>query len=105
MTKSGESKPKRWSAQRKLEVALRLFAGESIDDVSRDIGVEIYRLEEWKQEAMAGIESRFKKRNTDPMAQELSRAKQKIGELSMEVELLREKADRNTPLAWRMSRK
>ncbi len=102
MTKS--ERPKRWSAQRKLDVVMRLFMGESIDDISIDIGVEIYRLEEWKQEAMAGIESRFKKRSTDPMTQELSRAKQKIGDLSMEVELLREKADK-TPLAWRMSRK
>jgi transposase len=102
MTKSG--KPKRWFAQRKLDVVMRLFMGEPIDDVSRDTGVEIYRLEEWKQEAMAGMESRFKKKSTDPMAQELARAKQKIGELSMENELLREKA-KKIPLAWRMSRK
>jgi len=104
MTKSEDLKPKRWSAQRKLDVVMRLFMGEPIDEVSRDIGVEIYRLEEWKQEAMAGMESRFKKRNTDPMTQELSRAKKKIGELSMEVELLKEKADK-IPLAWRTSRK
>ena len=98
-------KSKRWSAQRKLEIVMQLFMGGSIDEVSRDIGVEIYRLEEWKQEAMAGMESRFKKRSTDPMAQELLRAKQKIGDLSMEVELLREKADKKTPLAWRMSKR
>jgi len=97
-------KPKRWSAQRKLDVVMRLFMGESIDEVSRDVGVEIYRLEEWKQEAMSGIESRFKKRHTDPMAQELSRAKQKIGELSMENELLQAKADK-VPFAWRKSKK
>ena len=105
MTKFGKSKPKRWSAQRKMEIVMRLFMGEPIDEVSRDVGIEIYRLEEWKSEAMDGIESRFKKRSTDPMIQELSRAKQKIGDLSMEVELLREKADRKTPLAWRMSKK
>ncbi len=102
MTKSG--KQKRWSVQRKLDVVMRLFMGEPIDGVSRETGVEIYRLEEWKQEAMAGMESRFKKRSTDPMAQELSRAKQKIGDLSMENELLRVRADK-VPLAWKRSRK
>ena len=97
-------RPKRWSAQRKLDVVMRLFMGVPMDEVSRETGVEIYRLEEWKQEAMAGIESRFRKRSTDPMTQELARAKQKIGELSMENELLRVREDK-APLAWRMSRR
>lgn len=35
---------KHWSAKRKLEVALRLMKGESIDSVSRDMGVEVWPL-------------------------------------------------------------
>jgi len=81
--------PKRWSARRKMEVVLRLFRGEAIDAVSRDVGVEIFRLSEWRDEALLGMECGFKQRVNDSRDLELSRAKQQIGELSMEVELLR----------------
>ena len=46
----------RWSASRKRDVVLRLLRGESLDAVSREVGVEIYRLEEWKERALAGLE-------------------------------------------------
>ena len=39
------SEAQRWSKRRKLEVVLRLFRGESLDDVSREVKVEISRLE------------------------------------------------------------
>jgi len=97
-------RPKRWSAQRKLEIVLRLFRGEAIDDISREIGVEIFRIEEWKQEALVGMESRFKKSATDPLQIELSRAKHRIGDLSMEVELLKERVNKQSPLAFRRSK-
>jgi transposase-like protein len=38
-----------WSAARKREVVLRLLRGGSLDAVSREIGVEVYRLERWRQ--------------------------------------------------------
>jgi transposase len=37
---------RRWSANRKQEVVLRLMRGEPIDALSRELGIEIYRLEE-----------------------------------------------------------
>ena len=39
----------RWSASRKRDVVLRLLRGESLDAVSREVGVELYRLEAWKE--------------------------------------------------------
>ena len=36
----------RWTVIRKREVALRLLRGEPMDALSRELGVEIYRLEE-----------------------------------------------------------
>jgi len=92
------TKVKRWSAKKKLEVVLRLLSGETVDDVSREIGIEISKLDEWKREAIDGIEARFKVRNTDPRGAELCRAKQQIGELSMENELLRERIKKQGPL-------
>ena len=44
----------RWSASRKRDVVLRLLRGESLDAVSREVGVEVYRLEAWKTRALAG---------------------------------------------------
>src|SRR5690606_12290925 len=40
------SKP-RWSANRKIDVVLRLLRGESLEDVSREVGVEAHRLAAW----------------------------------------------------------
>lgn len=37
----------RWSAARKREVVLRIFRGESLKLLSRELGVELYRLEWW----------------------------------------------------------
>lgn len=93
---------KRWTATRKMEVVLRLLKGESIDALSRELGVEIYLLEEWRAKALQGIESGLKVRPGDPLKQELDHAKKRLGELMMENELLQIKASRAP--AFRMGR-
>ena len=42
----------RWTAARKREVVLRLLRGESLDGLSRELGVEVYRLEKWREKAL-----------------------------------------------------
>ena len=44
----------RWSVRRKQEVVLRLLAGEPLDVVSREVSVEVYRLEEWRDKGAGG---------------------------------------------------
>ena len=100
-----ETKVKRWGAKRKAEVVLRLFRGESMDDVSRSIGVPIHRFNEWREEAIFNLEEGFKQRVNDPKEAQLARAKEQIGELSMEVELLKRKAEKKGPLVLRRSKK
>ena len=100
-----ETKVKRWGAKRKAEVVLRLFRGESMDDVSRSIGVPIHRLNEWREEALFNLEEGFKQRVNDPKEAQLARAKEQIGELSMEIELLKRKAEKKGPLVLRRSKK
>lgn len=85
----------RWSKRRKTEVVMRLLRGESLDDVSREVGVEISRLERWRDKAMRGLEEGLREREGDPVQAALDDANRRIGELSMEVELLREKARRS----------
>ena len=82
----------RWSASRKRDVVLRLLRGESLEALSREAGVEIYRLDAWRERAMAGLELGLKARHGEPVAEMLDAAKRHIGELSMEIELLRERA-------------
>jgi transposase len=89
---------KRWSANRKKETVLRLMRGEPIDALSRELGIEIYRLEEWHKKALQGIETALKAREGDPLTAELDAAMRRIGEITMENELLREKARRAHPL-------
>ena len=98
----------RWSAGRKREVVLRLLRGESLDALSRELGVEIYRLEQWRDQALEGIDVGLKDRQDDPLSRELDAAKRHIGELSMEVELIRERAraaEGRLPLATRRLRR
>lgn len=79
------------TASRKREVVLRMFRGESLDKLSRELGVEIYRLEKWRDRALAGIDSGLKNRQDDPVQAELDAAMKRIGELTMENELLYER--------------
>ena len=98
----------RWSASRKRDVVLRLLRSEPLDAVSREVGVEVYRLERWKVRALAGLELGLKEQAGEPLAAELDAAKRHIGELSMDNELLRSRAraaERRLPLATRRSRR
>ncbi|MCB1119626.1 MAG: IS3 family transposase [Chlamydiia bacterium] len=95
--------PKRWSARKKTEIIVRLMHGEKIDDISRETGVEIGRLEDWKNEAIGNVEKGFRRRVNDPIHTELSQAKRQIGELSMAIELLKERIKKQGPLVLRRS--
>src|SRR3982750_3362507 len=92
----------RWSAARKREVVLRLMRGESAELLSRELGLPVFKLEQWRQKAEAALEGALKEREADPADGQLAAAMQRIGELSMENELLRAKMERSSPLARRV---
>ena len=94
---------KRWSAGRKKEVVLRLLRGEPVDAVSREVGVPIYKLEQWRDRALAGMDAGLKERESDPMAKQLDEANRRIGELVMEVEILQSARRAKLPLGGRRS--
>jgi transposase-like protein len=86
---------RRWTRAKKLEVVLRLFRGESLDALSREVGVAQSRLEGWRDKALRGMEAGLKEREGDPVQAALDEANRRVGELVMEVELLREKDKRS----------
>ena len=94
----------RWSLARKHEVVLRLLRGEPVEAVSRQVGVPVWQLERWRARALAGLKTGLRERSEDPAERELAEAHRRIGELSMEVELLRARIERPGPLARRRSR-
>jgi transposase len=94
----------RWSVGRKREVVLRLMCGEPAELLSRELGLPIFKLEHWRQKAEASLLGALKEREADPADGQLAAALQRIGELSMEVELLRARSERPGPLARRRSR-
>lgn len=95
----------RWSAARKREVVLRMLRGEPIEALSRELGIEIYRLEKWREKAFSGIDAALKERESDPVQAELSAAMRRIGELTMQNELLWQRVRKPGPLAKRRSPK
>ena len=77
--------------------------GEPVEPLSRQLGVEIFRLKAWRNKALAGIDASLMVRNGDPVKAELDTAMRRVGELTMENELLRAKMEKPLPLAVRRS--
>jgi transposase len=94
----------RWSAQRKCQAVLRLLRGESLDSVSRSVGVDIDKLETWRRDALAGIQSGLQRRTEMDSNKELQEALHRVGELSMENELLRRRCGLARPSRTRRSK-
>ena len=91
------AKVKRWSTGRKTEVVLRLLRGEPVDIISREVSVPIYKLEEWRDRALLGIDTGLKERENDPVERQLDEANRRIGELVMEVEILKKERRAKRP--------
>ena len=80
---------KRWAAARKQEVVLRLIRGETLDAVSRNVGVPMVRLADWRDRSLMGITVVLHEGPGDRREVALKEARRKIGDLLMEIELLK----------------
>ena len=69
----------RWTVARKREVVLRLLRDAPVQLLSRQLGVEIFRLEQWREKAIGGIGASLKQRKGDPVQAELDSAMKRIG--------------------------
>ena len=96
---------KRWSANRKKEAVLRMMRGEPVDALSQELCIEISRLEEWHEKALQGIEESLKSREGDLHTAELDAAMRRIGEISLENELLRERIKKQNSTANKKPRR
>jgi transposase len=85
----------RWSAGKKMDAVLRLLRGESLEALSRELGVEAHRLAAWRDEFLEGGKEGLKGQRPDrsPDDRALRQAERKIGQLTMENEILRAAAE------------
>jgi transposase-like protein len=86
----------RWSAGKKTEAVLRLLRGESLEELSRELRVEAHRLAAWRDDFLEGGKEGLKGQRPDrsPDDRALRQAERKVGQLTMENEILRVAAEK-----------
>ena len=102
------SGPKRFSVRRKMAIVARLLRGEPLDLVARETNISVARLTEWRERALAGAATALKERERDGRDDEIARLRSKVGEITMDNELLYAKIaalEGKRPLAHGRSRR
>lgn len=96
-------KPQRFSARMKSQIVLRLLRGEDLEVLSRECGTTAALISRWRDDFLSAGQAAMRRRE-DPETDEIKRLREKLGEATMESELLREKIKRleqNRPLSRR----
>ena len=100
----GPREPGRFSARRKTETILRMLRGEPLDGLARERGVTAATLAHWREQFLAGGHAALKSRPADERDEEIQRLRAKVGEITMNNELLLDRCHRlegNLPLPRR----
>jgi hypothetical protein len=69
-------------------------AGRSLEAVSREAGVPVHRLTEWRDKVLGAAEIALKERERDARDDEIARLQAKVGEITMTNERLYAKIDK-----------
>ena len=88
MSKTDANDRGRFSARRKTEAVLRLLRGEDLDTLSRELGVAAATLSGWRGSFLDGGTAAMKSRPADDRDEEIARLRSKVGQLTMDNELL-----------------
>ena len=92
----GPESPKRWTAKRRAALVLSILRGEtSVAEAARQHGLTVAEVEDWKERFLSGAENALRSKPLDEEAQkdhEIRRLKQKVGELVMDIDILKEAA-------------
>lgn len=89
-----DSDVKRWTAKRRVALVLEILRGDtSSQEAARKHGLTVAEIEEWKERFLTGAENALKSKPLDEEAlreAEVKKLKQKIGELVMDMDILKE---------------
>lgn len=80
---------KRMTAAKKEALVLRLLRGEDMESVSRQSGVPLHRLNDWREAYSRGGREGLKARPGDPLDTELRQARDLIARQALELEILK----------------
>jgi transposase-like protein len=90
----------RWTAKRRAALVLSLLKGETTAaDAARRHGLKVAEIEDWRERFLLGAENALRARPKEEdglREEEVNRLKRKVGELTMDVDILREAANRPT---------
>jgi transposase-like protein len=91
----------RWTAKRRASLVLSLLKGETTAaEAARRHGLKVAEVGEWRNRFLLGAENALRARPKEDEAlreEELNRFKRKVGELSIDLDILRT-ADRLRPM-------
>jgi len=90
----------RWTAKRRAALVLSLLKGETTAaDAARRHGLKVAEIEDWRERFLLGAENALRARPKEEdglREEEVNRLKRKVGELTMDLDILREAAKRPT---------
>jgi transposase-like protein len=98
---AGSSEPdskdvKRWTTKRRSALVLEILRGETTAaEAARKHGLTVAEVEDWKERFLSGAENALRSKPLDEEAlkdAEIKRLKQKVGELVMDMDILKEAA-------------
>ena len=88
--------PQRWTAKRRATLIVSILKGEtSAQAAARKHGLTVAEVEEWRDRFLLGAENALRARPKDEDAlkdEQIKKLKQKVGELVLDVDILREAA-------------
>ena len=82
-------KKKRRSVNIKEQAVMRLFRGEDMETVSREIGCGMHELKQWRDKYMLAGKENLKSHPKDARDAELGQRDQLIAKLALENEILK----------------
>lgn len=84
----------RMTLRRKTEVVMRLLRGEDLELVSRSLGITAATLMKWRESFLRGGEASLKIRFGDDRDEQIKLLEAKLGQTTMDNELLKAKIER-----------
>ncbi len=96
---SNDETLKRWTAKRRAALVLEILRGETTAaEAARRYGLTVAEIEQWKERFLGGAENALRSRPLDDEAlkdQEIKRLQRKVGELVMDIDVLKEVSKTN----------
>ena len=86
----------RWTAKRRAALVISLLKGETTPaEAARRHGLKVAEVEQWRDRFLLGAENALRARPKEDEAlreEEINRFKRKVGELTIDLDILREAA-------------